>query len=120
MVAKTQPVLVLASAVAMATGGNGPAVPCFQTPNGAGGAGRAGVVEITNVPLTGTVKWQGHPGLVTKAVPGSGDAGWADIPGTTTTGPTGPTDFLIDIPAFIRYVWTAGTGTLSAQLRGTQ
>jgi hypothetical protein len=119
MVAQTKPVLILAAAVSMAAGANGPAIACFQTPNGAGGAGRAGVIEISNMPLTGTVKWQGHPGLVSKAVPTAGDAGWADIT-TSSTGPTGPTDFLVDIPAFIRYVTTTGTGTLSAQLRGTQ
>jgi hypothetical protein len=122
MVAQTKPTLELAKAVALTGTAIGPAIACFQTPCGAGGAGRVGTILI-DVPPGGAavIKWQGHPGLASKAVPASGDAGWYDLVGTPWTNATSPLQIDVEIPAFIRYnITTLGTGALNARLYGVQ
>ena len=122
MVAQTQMSTLLASAVILTGTAIGPAIPCFQSPTGAGGAGRAGSIQIDDHPIgAAVVKWQGHPGLASKATPASGDAGWYDLAGTPWTNSTSPLRIPVDIPAFIRYnITTLGTGSLTARLLGVQ
>jgi hypothetical protein len=122
MVAQPKMLLQLAAAVALTGTAIGPAIPCFQTPSGPGGAGRDGFILIDTAPGgAAVIKWQGHPGLVSKAVPASGDAGWYDLVGTPWTTATSPLQIPVSIPAFIRYnITTLGTGALTAFLHGVQ
>jgi hypothetical protein len=122
MVAQAKMGLTIADNVVLTGTAIGPAVACFQTPTGPGGAGRGGTV-VCEYPPGGAavVKFQGHPGLASKAVPASGDAGWYDLHGTPWTTATNDLIVPVDIPAFIRYnITTLGTGVLTAGLRGTQ
>jgi hypothetical protein len=111
----------LATAIALTGTAIGPAIDCGPTPF-MGGAGRNGVIELDDHPGgAAVIKWQGHPGLASKAVPASGDAGWYDLVGTPWTTATTPLRIEVAIPRYIRYnITTLGTGTLNAVLRGTQ
>lgn len=119
MVAQAKQLITLAAGVALTGTAIGPAVALFQTPQGPGGAGRDVLVEI-DVPPGGAavIAFQTHPGLVSKAVPASGDAGWVTA---ATFNATAPLQAIAPSGAFCRYnITTLGTGTLNMRVTGVQ
>lgn len=83
-----------------------------------GGQGRSGLLSLqAAVGGSGSIKVQGNDS-VEATVPAEADAGWYDIVTLTSASQL---EQEIEFPRYIRLnVATAGTGTLSATLHGTQ
>ena len=107
---------LLMDGVALTGTAIGPAVDLNETPF-MGGAGRKSIVEMETAPGgAAVVKFQGHPGLASKATPASGDAGWYDI---ATFNASSKRSFEVDTPRWGRYnITTLGTGTGVMNLYG--
>lgn len=84
-----------------------------------GGAGRNAILEL-DAPVggAGSILVQGHAGLPGKTLPAAGDAGWTTI---VTLNAASPLSQEIALPLYIRTnVAVAGTGTITAKLKGVQ